>query len=129
MSKTTAIFQNRCPYQHSDQGTQHRALFVCTAGMLRSPTAASVAIELGYNARSCGSSMTYALIPLTINLISWAETIYFVNEENYYEALHLFDPMSEAYADILDKAVVWDIPDTYNYRDEYLCNRVRELLS
>lgn len=125
---TDKIFSLSSPFDNEYQGKAHRMLFVCSAGLLRSPTAAAVAIEMGYNARSCGSA-EYALIPLSANLIEWAETIYFVNERNYLEALDVFRPLKE-YAEMIQrKAVVWDIPDCYNYKSPNLVNKIKELLA
>ncbi len=128
MTKTDQIFQLSCPYANPYQGNLHRMLFVCSAGLLRSPTAAKVAVELGYNARSCGSS-AYALIPLSCNLIEWAETIYFVNEANYLEALDTFRPLQEYYENLVSKAVVWEIEDVYNYNNPTLVNILIEKLT
>lgn len=65
------------PYQGQDK----RVLFVCSAGILRSATAARIYAKK-YNTRCCGSE-DYALIPLSPLLIKWADEIVFVNQENY----------------------------------------------
>lgn len=126
VSKTQSIFELGCPYANMYQGPRKRLLFVCSAGMLRSPTAAAVATSLGYNARSCGTG-NYALIQLSANLIAWAERIYFVNEENFYEAQETFagGPLQ---TELETKAVVWDIPDNYNYMDVELVSICHNLL-
>jgi predicted protein tyrosine phosphatase len=68
------------------QTDSKRVLCVCSAGMLRSPTLANVLHkEHGYNTRSCGSSKSWALIPITEALIKWADQIVFVNKDNYLE--------------------------------------------
>jgi hypothetical protein len=56
-------------------------LFVCSAGLLRSATAANIFAKRGWNTRSCGS-MDYALIPISVNLIYWADKIYFMSKVN-----------------------------------------------
>ena len=127
-TKNDQIFQLVAPYANEFQGTDHRALFVCSAGLLRSATAASVASCLGMNSRSCGSE-NYALIPLSLNLINWAETIYFVNEYNFLSAKDTFFGM-EGVGQMLDrKSVIWDIEDVYNYRDPKLVQMITDLLS
>jgi predicted protein tyrosine phosphatase len=125
---TDNIFNLSCPYDNEYQGTASRYLFVCSAGLLRSPTAANVAVEMGYNARSCGSH-SYALIPLSTNLISWAHKIFFLNEENFYEAKETFE--AEPITDCLlrDKAVIWDVEDQHNFNSPTLKAEVRRLLS
>lgn len=124
---TKSIFELTCPYANTYQGTRKRFLFVCSAGMLRSPTAAAVATRLGHNARSCGSS-PYALIPLTANLIAWADKIYFVNEENYAEAKDNFSNHSVSLEELATKSTVWDIPDIYEYMHPDLVATLHNLL-
>jgi predicted protein tyrosine phosphatase len=68
---------------------------------------------LGYNTRACGSNQRYALIPLSVNLIEWAQHIIFVNQENIDQATETFARVGYA-EDIMRKAQVLDIPDVYN---------------
>jgi predicted protein tyrosine phosphatase len=110
---TQIMFENNCPWDNQYQGNRTKLLFVCSAGLLRSPTGAAVATARGYNARSCGSDSTYALIPFNLNLLQWARYIIFVNEENYNQVkLELKD---NPYATSLleSKKIVLDIPDKY----------------
>lgn len=44
---TDKIFQLTTPYDNPYQGKTPRWLFVCSAGLLRSPTGAAVAIKPG----------------------------------------------------------------------------------
>jgi len=127
-TKTQEIFETTAPYSNPNQGSYHRALFVCSAGMLRSATAAVVGASLGMNTRACGSE-SYALIPLSANLILWADTIYFVNEYNYYGALQQFNGYVALDADIRRKAVIWNIEDVYEYRDPKLMQIITNLLT
>ena len=89
-TKNDAIFKTTAPYSNHYQGSDPRWLFVCSAGLLRSPTGAALAIRKGINARSCGSEVDLALIPISANLVMWAQKIVFVNKENYQESLELF---------------------------------------
>lgn len=118
LTMTAKIFELSAPYSNVYQSTRKRWLFVCSAGLLRSPTGAAVGTELGANTRSCGSS-SYALIPLSVNLIMWADKIFFVNRENYVEALTTFADTGYE-TDIAEKAVVFDIPDDYEAFDPML---------
>lgn len=126
MTKTEEIFKsNGCPYNNQSQGNDPRVVFVCSAGLLRSPTAARIAGEYGINARSAGSHLHYALIPLSANLIQWANWIVFMNPENEFEITQkILD------ADLLeimrDKSIVWNIEDTYNYMEEGLERTLRK---
>lgn len=109
---TNAIFSANAPFMNPYQGNKTRLLFVCSAGLLRSPTGAAVGVQRGYNTRSCGSHMEYALIPLSANLIEWAESIIFVNIENFDRAMATFKGTGYE-EDIQKKAIVLSIPDTY----------------
>lgn len=118
---TQKIFQTGCPYGNQYQGSSVRIVFVCSVGMLRSPTAQMVATGLGFNARACGSDTELALIPLSCNLIDWAQHVVFMNSDNFEEALQTFAPVGYD-VDIKQKAIVWDIRDDYNYGDNVLWN-------
>jgi predicted protein tyrosine phosphatase len=111
-SFTEQIFNCTAPYNNPYQGNPTRLLFVCSAGLLRSPTGAHVGALRGYNTRSCGSHNDYALIPLSANLIMWARHIIFVNRENHIRAMEVFSGTGYE-DDIRDKAIVLDIPDRY----------------
>jgi predicted protein tyrosine phosphatase len=106
------IFNTTAPYDNPYQGNRTRILFVCSAGLLRSPTGAAVGVQRGYNTRACGSTQEYALIPLTANLIEWAQHIVFVNKENHDEAMRVFDDSGYDLT-ISQRAHVLDIPDKY----------------
>jgi predicted protein tyrosine phosphatase len=122
--KTDLIFDLTAPYANPYQGVATRILFVCSAGMLRSPTAADVATRAGYNARSCGSSIEMALIPLSVNLIMWAEKIVFMNSSNKIEAAQKFFGDNESMKRI-DGGVVWHVEDVYD-RDDPTLRRICE---
>jgi predicted protein tyrosine phosphatase len=126
--RTAAIFELECPYDNMYQGNASRYLFVCSAGLLRSPTAAKVAMELGYNARSCGSA-DYALIPISVNLIHWANKIFFVEEANYLQAEETFFGDRPTLALLRTKSKVWEVEDYFDYNDYTLRGKVKELLT
>jgi len=114
-TKNAAIFKTNAPYSNPYQGTHPRWLFVCSAGLLRSPTGAALAIEHGINARSCGSNFNYALIPCSANLINWAEKIIFVNEDNLHQLEDNYVGMFDLLKQIEDKAIVLEIEDDHEY--------------
>lgn len=118
MTKTQDILRCNTPYANISQGAQKKIVFVCSVGMLRSPTAAAIGSSLGLNTRSCGSS-NLALIPLSANLIRWADLIVFMKMENYRQASDVFLD-TEYWPDLAGKSLVWNIPDIYNYMDEGL---------
>ena len=119
-TKNAEIFKTTAPYNNYSQGSAPRWLFVCSAGLLRSPTGAALAIRKGLNARSCGSAVDYALIPISANLIMWAEKIVFVNEENYHESLELFKDHQMLHKLLTLRSLVLDIPDIYNFNESDL---------
>ena len=51
-TKNDAIFKTSAPYNNPYQTDRPRWLFVCSAGLLRSPTGAAMAIQRGINAVS-----------------------------------------------------------------------------
>lgn len=119
-TKNAAIFRTNAPYSNPYQGSAPRWLFVCSAGLLRSPTGAAMAIERGINARSCGSNFNYALIPCSANLIMWAQKIIFVNPQNQWQLEDNFLGHRDLLTQIEQKQVVLDIPDDYEYMDPEL---------
>jgi predicted protein tyrosine phosphatase len=61
-----------------------KVVVVCSAGLLRSPTAANVLhTKFGFNTRAVGADKEFALIPLTQALIWWADEIVFVNRDTF----------------------------------------------
>ena len=119
-TKNAAIFQTNAPYANQYQGQSPRWLFVCSAGLLRSPTGAALAVKRGINARSCGSNFNYALIPCSANLINWAEKIVFVNKENLWQLEENFLGHQELLNQIEQKQIVLNIPDNFEYMDPQL---------
>lgn len=119
-TKNAAIFETTAPYANKYQGPNDRWLFVCSAGLLRSPTGAALAIAHGINARSCGSNFNYALIPCSANLINWADKIVFVNAENLWQLEDNFLGHSDLLNQIERKKIVLNIPDNFEYMDPQL---------
>jgi len=114
-TKNEQIFELSAPYDNPFQGEVPRVLFVCSAGILRSATGATVGAQMGLNTRGCGSHIEWALIPISVNLIMWADKIVFVNSENLQRTLVTFQDDECLLLDIEDKAVLLDIPDQYDY--------------
>jgi predicted protein tyrosine phosphatase len=119
-TKNSSIFTTSAPYANQYQGQAPRWLFVCSAGLLRSPTGAALAVQRGINARSCGSNFNYALIPCSANLINWAQKIVFVNRENLWQLEDNFLGHKELLEQIEQKQIVLNIPDNFEYMDPEL---------
>lgn len=123
---TDKIFEVSAPYDNPYQGRDPRLLFVCSAGLLRSATGANLYAKKGFNTRNCGTHR-FALIPLSANLIMWADSIIFVNDENYVNALANF--LNTGYdEDLKAKAIRLDIPDQYHYNHPKLVACLEEAL-
>lgn len=95
------------------QGLTKKILFVCSAGLLRSPTAANtIHKRLGLNTRACGSCKDFALIPITEALINWADEIVFVNSDNVID----LDSEERVLISDLDKTIsVLNVPDEFDW--------------
>lgn len=119
-TKNDAIFKTNAPYANQYQGNAPRWLFVCSAGLLRSPTGAALAIGYGINARSCGSNFNYALVPCSANLINWADKIIYVNRENLWQLEENFLGHKDLLEQLESKAIVLNIPDNFEYMDPQL---------
>jgi len=119
-TRNATIFKTTAPYKNPYQGRDPRWLFVCSAGLLRSPTGAALAVKKGLNARSCGSDFNYALIPCTANLINWADKIVFVNQENLEQLEYNYIGHDYLLQQIEQKALVLNIPDNYDYMNPEL---------
>ena len=122
-TKTQLIFELNAPYDNPYQGSAHRALFVCSAGILRSATMANYYARKGWNTRAAGSE-DYALVPVTANLLAWANQIYFVNRYNFMRVRDIF--ANTEFADKIVNAVVLDIPDNFEYNEPSLIRIIEE---
>lgn len=116
---TQAMFETSCPYNNPYQGNDKRVLFVCSAGLLRSATAARIYAGK-YNTRAAGSA-EYALIPVTPELLLWADEVVFVNAYNAQQVYQKFD------MDTFDCVTVeLDIPDDYKHMHPELIKAFKE---
>jgi predicted protein tyrosine phosphatase len=105
-SKYNQLGNSKNPYQ----GTAVKALCICSAGLLRSPTIAKYLTGKGYNTRAVGIAEDYALIPLSTALVSWADEIHVVREQ-HQALLHELREVGIDYD--LDDIYVYDIPDSH----------------
>lgn len=106
------------------QGTYKRALFLCSAGLLRSATAAHVfsAEPYNWNTRTAGVELSYALNPVNGPLLVWADIIYCMEPRHSQALLDLFPNL---YPEIVDKIRILNIPDHFRYRDVELVQRLQ----
>lgn len=125
MNKTSKIFELNAPYANQYQSNRAKLLFVCSVGMLRSPTAAAVGVQRGYNTRAVGSDVSCALIPLSINLIEWADRIFFMTMENWDEAVETFEAVGYL-EDLKEKSTILGINDSYDAFDPTLIRIIND---
>ena len=100
------------------QGPYKRVLCVCSAGLLRSPTAALVLSQepFNYNTRAAGLDVDFALIPVDDVLVKWADEIV---------CMSVFH--REELKKITSKPVIClYIPDSYMYRDAELQQLIKD---
>ena len=109
-------------HSNSFQGDYKRVLTVCSANMLRSPTIAHVlsADPYNFNTRSAGTE-PYALIPVTEDLLLWADEIVCADTEH---SLWIRHKMMEW---TIDKLIInLEIEDIYEYRNPKLIELIKE---
>ena len=100
-----------------NQGDAVKVLCVCSAGLLRSPTLASVLAQKGYNTRAAGINEDYALVPVDEVLVQWADKIVCV------EVLVAME-FSRKFPGATDKLDSLDIPDCFPYMDPKLVEEI-----
>jgi predicted protein tyrosine phosphatase len=111
--------KSNSPWDNPYQGGDKKVLFVCSAGILRSATGSRIYAKK-YNTR-CAGSEEYALVPVTNDLLLWANKIVFVNEANHQSVAKKFD------LDVYKKEiVVLDIPDQYEHMHPELIKAFEE---
>lgn len=100
------------------QGNFKKVLCVCSAGCLRSPTAAVVLSQdpFNFNTRAAGMNTEFAIIPVDDVLIEWADEI--VCMDSYMA--HQLSKMTKK------RVVCLDIPDNFNYRDPELMQLIKK---
>jgi predicted protein tyrosine phosphatase len=103
---------------------QHkRVVCVCSAGLLRSPTAAVVLAgePWNYNTRASGIIPEFALVPLDDVLLEWADEFVCMTRDH---ALAVECRLSNA--GLKTEVVCLDIPDNFSYRDPELVRIITE---
>lgn len=104
------------------QSDYKRVLTVCSAGLLRSPTAAVVLSQepFNFNTRPAGIEESYALVPVDAVLVKWADQIVCMTQQHRDMLIAKFGE------DAGRKAVVLGIPDNFLYRDPTLMKLIAE---
>ena len=108
------------------QGKYKKVLTVCSAGCLRSPTAAHILSSepFNFNTRCAGTSEEYAIIPLTEALIIWADVILCMDA---FQQRHINEMQNKLAAEAsamfeydYKQVINLEIEDEFGYRDPQL---------
>lgn len=102
------------------QGKYKKVLCVCSAGILRSPTAALVLAQEPYNfnTRAAGLTAEFALVPVDEVLLHWCDELVCMDHR---QELQLKKMLKEP-----KSIVVLNIPDNFEYRDPDLIEAIKE---
>lgn len=102
------------------QGKAKRVLCVCSAGLLRSPTAAEVLRRepFNFNTRAAGLVKDFALIPVDAVLLAWADEIVCMTPEQATEL--------ENRTEKSKPIICLDIDDNFGFRDPMLEKIIQE---
>jgi predicted protein tyrosine phosphatase len=112
---------NRLANAHNRyQGKYKRVLCVCSAGLLRSPTAAYVLSQEPYNfnTRAAGLTEEFALIPVDRVLLDWADEIVCMTPD---QAEKIREQLEEE-----KPIVVLNLQGIYGYRDPDLIEGIKK---
>ena len=105
-----------------NQTKAKKVLCLCSAGLLRSPTAANALHQkYGFNTRAAGVSPDYALIPVDDVLLSWADEILCVSAEVRKDLIMYYPELSKD-----TKVFSMNIPDKYEWNNKELINCILE---
>lgn len=120
------------------QGKHKKVLCVCSAGVLRSPTAAHIlsAEPFNFNTRAVGTSNEYALIPIDLAHIAWAECIV-VMDDSQLETINKMqmELITDHYGThyMLENKFIpvynLNIEDDYDYRDPAMVSIMTQKLN
>jgi predicted protein tyrosine phosphatase len=111
------------------QGSYRRVLFLCSAGLLRSATAAHIfsASPYHWNTRTAGVSSEYALNVASHALLHWADNIICMEPSHISQLGFLHS--EEVLDKYRSKIYALNIPDIYPYRDARLIELLLEQVS
>ena len=121
MSTMNRLYNSSNAYQ----GEALRVLCVCSAGLLRSPTAAVVLAgePWNHNTRAAGLVEDYALIYADDCLLQWADQIVCMTEEQMNEVILRLKLLGKHE---LTNVICLHIPDNFKYRDPQLIKLIKE---
>ena len=114
------------------QGKHRKVLTVCSAGCLRSPTAAHIlsSSPWNFNTRCAGTSEEYAIIPVTEALVVWADVIVVMDKFQWNHIMAMQNKLA-AEADVMFEYEYkpmynLEIEDEFDYRNPKLVEIMTE---
>lgn len=116
MERKNALWNCKNP----NQGEFPKALCICSAGLLRSPTVAWVLGNNGYNTRAAGLH-DYALIPVDEVLLEWADHVIVMEKEHLDVLMAKFPKLNKV-------VTVLGIDDCHEFRSPALVRQINEVL-
>ena len=117
------IHNSNNPYQNPDKFK--RALCLCSAGLLRSPTLAFLLMtKYSRNCRAAGVEDSFALVVADDVLLSWADEVWCVSDAVKNRLWQLAE--QNKWENILanKKIITMDIPDCYGYMEDELIRQI-----
>jgi predicted protein tyrosine phosphatase len=110
-----------CHNSFQDHHKHKRVVCVCSAGLLRSPTAALVLSQepWNYNTRAVGLIPEFALVPLDRVLLEWGQEFVCMTKEHaegVQAMLHKYG--------MIKPIVVLNVPDQFSYRNTELVKMI-----
>ena len=107
------------------QGDYKKVLCVCSAGLLRSPTAAFVLSQepFNYNTRAVGLNSEYALVALDSVHLSWADEIAVMEP---WMADEVDNRLLKVLGGKEKRVLCLNVPDKFPYRDPELVKLIKE---
>jgi predicted protein tyrosine phosphatase len=118
---------------NSYQGKYKKVLTVCSAGCLRSPTAAHILSSepWNFNTRCAGTSQEYAIVPVTEALIVWADVIVVMDSDMVKHINDMQNKLATEFSGGMNEydykqVINLDIEDNYAYRDSELVKIMTE---
>lgn len=113
------IHNSQNPHQRPDKFK--RALCLCSAGLLRSPTLSYILqTKFSRNCRAAGVVPAFALIMVDDVLLSWADEVWCVSD-TVKQSLWAYAEQNKWEEILAHKTIItMDIPDQYEYMDDTL---------
>ena len=114
------------------QGKTKKVLTVCSAGCLRSPTAAHIlsAEPFNFNTRCAGTSNEYAIIEVSEALIVWADIILVMDSDQQRHINEMQNILAKESSAMFEydytPTINLEIEDDFEYRDPKLMKLMQD---